>query len=114
MRKWKRGKRSSGLAIAIDQRNQKERNVDAMFWKQVFFLAVIGVVFLLLMTRRNKANALPTFDEYTELHPMGNAGLRCHKCNSTHIRNLGVNGMHDDSRIVRCGTCDTALYTTER
>lgn len=86
-----------------------------MYWKQLFFLAVIFFVGFKLWTMKNKANALPTFEEYREQHHSTmNAGVTCYKCNSSHMRNLGVNGMNDDSRIVRCGHCDTALYRTQR
>lgn len=58
---------------------------------------------------------MPTFREYVKNFPgLGGKGAKCYKCNSTHLRNLGVTGINDTDRIVRCGHCDTVLYRTTR
>jgi hypothetical protein len=89
--------------------------MDSINWKLLFFLAVPAVFLFKFWAMRNRANALPDFDEYKALHNSNmHSGVICYKCNSNHMRNLGVNGKTDDSRVVRCGHCDTALYRTQR
>jgi hypothetical protein len=68
-----------------------------------FFLIVLVVAFLIGVWRdlKRSGNALPTFDEYRARHSSTQrAGVACYKCHSTHMRNLGANGMYDESRIV--------------
>lgn len=89
--------------------------MDSIVLKLVFFCVIAALVVYFFWEGKKSQSALPSFDEYKAVHKQeGHPGATCYKCNSKNMRNLGVNGMHDDNRVVRCGHCDTALYQTQR
>lgn len=57
----------------------------------------------------------PTLNQYLAQYPhcKTSRGIRCVSCNSSSIRNFGLEGPKDSRRIFICNHCNATLYRTE-
>ena len=60
-------------------------------------------------------NSLPTLDQYLASHGncKSNKGISCFQCNSSSIKNWGVNNANDHRRIHICNHCNAKLYKSQ-
>ncbi|MCY1299003.1 hypothetical protein D9M68_546330 [compost metagenome] len=59
----------------------------------------------------------PIVDDYLErygLNRNGRKGITCRYCGSRSIRQLGLEGWHDQRRIHQCNQCNQNLYRSYR
>lgn len=81
-----------------------------LFVPLIFFVVIVAIVVFYV-----RYFAIPSLRDYELRYPecrLTRGGYRCFRCNSTSIRNWGLNHPNSGFRIHSCNHCGTKLYRT--
>lgn len=80
-----------------------------LFVPLIFFVVIVATIVYCV-----RYFAIPSIQEYESRYPecRTNRGYRCFRCNSSSIRNWGLNHANSGLRVHSCNHCGTKLYRT--
>lgn len=77
---------------------------------------IIATLYYFYMKPLKSWMSWPTIEDYWKAFPdhKTDKGIKCYKCNSVHINNIGWEAKSDWKRVHVCNQCNTSLYRTEQ
>mgnify|MGYP001548862676 FL=1 len=81
----------------------------------LILLLIPGILILKIYFAKDDYQSLISLKKYKAKYPecKTEKGIKCFKCNSSSIKNIGYLGFEDDKRIFVCNHCGTWLYRND-